>query len=501
MRAVVAVWFLWTASLVGSCSSGGAGEIPDVSGEEFRAPEDLHRLDVSDHQPDEGGQDRGGQDQGEQVETDLEMIEETVCVPQCDLRVCGPDGCGGVCGGCGFGLICTHGGVCAPAAAPPVPGDLVVTEIMINPAAVPDKDGEWVEVRNVTGGTISLNGLEIRDEGSDGFTVDTEIHVGPGKHVVFGARPEMALNGGVSVDVVWKDFQLANDEDEVVLRYQGVVLDRVAWGTGWTIPEGASLSLAPNRHRPEENNDPADWCPATLPILDPQGDLGTPGVVNPDCAGESCVKVCEGKQCGPDGCGGTCGNCVPGVECFSGQCVDGFEVPGPGDLVIAELMVDPKVVGDAAGEYIELWNATPWKLNLAGMRIRDAEVDSFEVTASLMAQAFGYVVLGKNGDPTMNGGVSLDYVYSGFILANNEDEVILERDGELIDQVFYRNDTWPMTPGRAMVLDSWKGTAETNDFPEFWCLASSSLPMGDKGSPGQENGVCPQFVAVLDPQR
>ncbi len=220
----------------------------------------------------------------------------------------------------------------------------------------------------------------------------------------------------------------------------------------------------------------------------------------PTAQGNRASRHVKGSSVGRTAAEGPAATACPGVECFAGQCVDDFEFPGPGDLVITELMVDPKMVGDAAGEYIELWNATPWKLNLAGMRIRDADVDSFEVSASLMVQAFGYVVLGKNGDTTMNGGVSLDYVYPGFILANNEDEVILEGGGELIDQVLYRNDTWPMAPGRAMVLDSWKGTADTNDFPEFWCLTSTPMPMGDQGSPGLGNGVCPQFVAVSDVQ-
>ena len=42
-----------------------------------------------------------------------------------------------------------------------VAGDLVVTEIMNNPAVVTDNVGEWFEIYNNSGREINLNGLEI----------------------------------------------------------------------------------------------------------------------------------------------------------------------------------------------------------------------------------------------------------------------------------------------------------------------------------------------------
>jgi hypothetical protein len=46
--------------------------------------------------------------------------EPCICIPQCEDRVCGPDGCGGTCGTCDQGKICnqtagTCGGECPPA--------------------------------------------------------------------------------------------------------------------------------------------------------------------------------------------------------------------------------------------------------------------------------------------------------------------------------------------------------------------------------------------------
>lgn len=35
---------------------------------------------------------------------------------------------------------------------------------------------------------------------------------------------------------------------------------------------------------------------------------------------EDCEPVCDGKACGPDGCGGSCGSCNPGTLCVSDAC-------------------------------------------------------------------------------------------------------------------------------------------------------------------------------------
>ncbi len=35
---------------------------------------------------------------------------------------------------------------------------------------------------------------------------------------------------------------------------------------------------------------------------------------------DTCEPLCEGKECGPDGCGGVCGSCTGGESCQNGQC-------------------------------------------------------------------------------------------------------------------------------------------------------------------------------------
>ena len=45
----------------------------------------------------------------------------------------------------------------------PGAGELIISEIMYNPSAVDDNDGEWFELFNPTTETVSLVGLTLSD--------------------------------------------------------------------------------------------------------------------------------------------------------------------------------------------------------------------------------------------------------------------------------------------------------------------------------------------------
>ena len=53
------------------------------------------------------------------------------------------------------------------------PGDLVITEVMQNPSAVGDGDGEWFEIQNVSGSDIDIDGWTISDRDSDSHVIAT----------------------------------------------------------------------------------------------------------------------------------------------------------------------------------------------------------------------------------------------------------------------------------------------------------------------------------------
>lgn len=159
-------------------------------------------------------------------------------------------------------------------------GDLVITEIMRNPARVADTAGEWFELSNTSGYPVDLEGLEISDDGSDRHVVDVPLIVEAGGTVVFAVDGDPSRNGGVTADGVVDDTILANGPDELIVGVAGVVFDAVRWDNTWPSPNGASMSLQPGESA-TTNDDPSRWCAATGTYG--AGDRGSPGSINPGC--------------------------------------------------------------------------------------------------------------------------------------------------------------------------------------------------------------------------
>jgi len=163
------------------------------------------------------------------------------------------------------------------------PGELVITEIMPNPAAVADNHGEWFEVYNTSADPLNLQGLEVYDLGGATFTVGRRLVAAPHQYVVFGADGDATTNGGQRVDYVYGTFNLANTSDEVYLRVGTTVIDGVGWDNGATFPKssGASMQLDPGQRDATANDAGEAWCDGTQPYG--AGDLGTPGAPNDVC--------------------------------------------------------------------------------------------------------------------------------------------------------------------------------------------------------------------------
>lgn len=163
-------------------------------------------------------------------------------------------------------------------------GDLVITEVMNNPDAVPDEDGEWFELRNLSADRVDLMGLEVWDDDGNRFTVVTSVPVEPGAAVVFGASSDRAVNGDVDVAAEWgATLGLGNGADGLTLMASGVVLDEVHWDEGATFPNavGVAMSLDPALTSAVDNDLGSSWCEAQGSYG--SGDLGSPGTENPAC--------------------------------------------------------------------------------------------------------------------------------------------------------------------------------------------------------------------------
>lgn len=159
-----------------------------------------------------------------------------------------------------------------------------------------------------------------------------------------------------------------------------------------------------------------------------------------------------------------------------------------GDLIVTEIMNNPDVVGDTKGEWFELYNTTSNKdISLNGLKIVGAS-NEFAIDSELTIAPGTYVVFGRNGDRTTNGGVIIDYVYSSFTLANSSGSITIMREDNEIDQVIY--DNFPSEAGKSMQLNRNNLNFSENDAAANWCLATTALDQGDFGSPGIANETC-----------
>jgi hypothetical protein len=177
-------------------------------------------------------------------------------------------------------------------------------------------------------------------------------------------------------------------------------------------------------------------------------------------------------------------------------------LPGVGDLVFSEFMADPAEVSDAAGEWVEIYNASGTLLDLGGFELHDDGSDSHVIAGPLPVPAGGRVVLARNEEASSNGGVVADYEYSGFILENGADELVLSYLGVEVDRFDYTLSSWPGISGHAVSLDPDLGAPDAvqNDQPSNWCgsMAPLGSPGTDFGTPGQGNDSCLCFPSDGD---
>ncbi|MCP5031401.1 MAG: ExeM/NucH family extracellular endonuclease [Actinomycetia bacterium] len=166
----------------------------------------------------------------------------------------------------------------------PAVGDLVITEVMQNPSAVSDSNGEWFEVKNQSGAEINLDGWMISDAGTNSHVISGEVKVPAGGYAVLGINAVSSANGGVAVDYEYSGMFLANSDDEVILTSPGAVeFDRIEYDGGplWPDPIGASMNLDPPSTEYTSNDDGANWCEGSASFG--AGDRGTPGADNTTC--------------------------------------------------------------------------------------------------------------------------------------------------------------------------------------------------------------------------
>lgn len=155
---------------------------------------------------------------------------------------------------------------------------LVISEFMVNPSALSDTRGEWIEIVNTSDTAVSLDGCRLLRDGS-GFTIEGAHVVPPNGFFTFanGAAP------GFSPAYVYSGLTLPNSAPFTLsLECNGALVDAVRVDpSSWPLAAGISAALSATALSSSKNDSPNVWCLSTKLY---EVDFGTPGSANDPCA-------------------------------------------------------------------------------------------------------------------------------------------------------------------------------------------------------------------------
>jgi len=343
-------------------------------------------------------------------------------------------------------------------------GDLLFSEFMADPAGVSDARGEWIEVAVTR--DVDLNGVILgTSEDPSALELDSEdcLVATAGSRLLFARSDVPGENGGLAGVTATFSFSLVNDAPSLRLRHGEDLLDELTWTQD--ITAGAAWSLDETFLSPDANDEASAWCLASVPYGD-LGDLGTPGSANTACA----PVVVEGT-------------------CLDEGSLRAIKAPESGDVYISEFMVNPTMVEDRAGEWIEIAAVASFDAN--GLRVGTIDADSGAENASLEIDsdeclpvaAGARLILARTADTEAAGGLPwIDEVFS-FNLANTGGELFVAFGDDRLDDVTYQEADVEAGASRALGA----GLVGPEAASSAWCSETNTYGAGDQGTPGAEN--------------
>lgn len=162
-------------------------------------------------------------------------------------------------------------------AATLLPGDLIISEVLANPAAVSDSNGEWFEIFNPTANIINLNGLTISDDGSNSHIIESieTLSIAPGNYFVLGNNDDSNTNGGYPADYRYASFSLANSSDQIIIADNSTEIARLDYSGLPFGNAGISAELFMQALNPAQSS--YQLTPQQSLYQFGLGDYGTPG--------------------------------------------------------------------------------------------------------------------------------------------------------------------------------------------------------------------------------
>jgi len=218
------------------------------------------------------------------------------CVPDCEGKVCGGDGCGGSCGPCEDQERCVSERTCDP-----IP--YVCTETAACEEALPADRCREAGVVDSLPYTVTGDTEDLYDD------LDTRSSPCPRDLTLLGAASKDAVYSYTAEDALLLDVRLEASFDAALYVLEGC-------GEGQRCLAG---SRETSSTRDERIFLPLDAGMTVHVVVD--------GARYEDDEGgyklrmRACTPTCDERACGSDGCGGSCGTCGEGEKCKSYQCV------------------------------------------------------------------------------------------------------------------------------------------------------------------------------------
>ncbi len=231
-----------------------------------------------------------------------------VCVPfDCTARECGADGCGGSCGDCPEGEKCSDDGACFTYCPVDDLGSLTGNAVVTGTTSGRDDDFSPSCQNSSNAGDITYTwqapetGTFVID--TDNSSFDTVLTIL--SQSCLGEELACDDDGGVSTR---SRIEIELTEGDVIV----IVIDGYSSNSGSFV-----LNITPPCHPDCEGKDCGDdGCGGTC------GECEDGYLCDDNGLCSICVADCEGKTCGDDGCGGSCGECEGFDVCDdSGLCV------------------------------------------------------------------------------------------------------------------------------------------------------------------------------------
>ncbi len=260
------------------------------------------------------------------------------CTPDCEGKVCGPNGCGGTCGDCPHGTACGASGLCEVACTADCAGKVCGDDGCGGSCGgCPDglscdASGTCVDL----GCTPDCAGKVCGQDGCGGTCGPA---CGPGQSCQNG----QCVQGGCDPVCDWVECG-----DDGCGGSCGVCAANEVCAQGLCTPDGPGGTGTCQGQCGDSAFDGSCYCDQGCASF---GDCCDDfcdycSALNPnECGG--CQGSCDGKQCGDDGCGGSCGSCGAGLVCLSGSC----EASAGGNNCdeALQLAVDEPYQGDTTG--------------------------------------------------------------------------------------------------------------------------------------------------------